>query len=165
MHFSPYHKKPTWQKFLAGMFFGAVVAYTVFTFMYGKMYESLLAKNIQLHADIATLTKQYDALIEQKEKLEQTMPYTIGSTEVHFTNEKQFQQDALIQHQLTNMIKKELETFIGKPVQSVAENDTLLIKLIENNVYTIDDLTFELQVKKLFIYEKLTLFIQLKKVN
>src|SRR5690625_4548580 len=114
---------------------------------------------------IATLTKQYDALIEQKEKLEQTMPYTIGSTEVRFTNEKQFQQDALIQHQLTNMIKKELETFIGKPVQSVAENDTLLIKLIENNVYTIDDLTFELQVKKLFMYEKLTLCIQLKKVN
>src|SRR5690625_6567404 len=70
MHIYPYHRKKTWQRFLLGALFGAIIAYTLFSFMHGKMYEQLLSENIQLKSTIRQVEKQNEALLEDKENLE-----------------------------------------------------------------------------------------------
>lgn len=159
MHVSPYHKKRTIQIFLLGMLAGAVIAYIVLIFMYGKMYESLMAENIKLSSEIQDLKRRNEALLQDKESLEERN-FIIQSIEIEFSNAEELRMDRLIIHQLENLIKNEIDQIIGKEIDSVADNDELLITVIENKTFTIDDLSYEFEVVKMSITERLRITLE-----
>lgn len=159
MHVSPYHKKRTVQIFLLGMLAGAVIAYIVLIFMYGKMYESLMAENIKLSSEIQDLKRRNEALLQDKESLEERN-FIIQSIEIEFSNAEELRMDRLIIHQLENLIKNEIDQIIGKEIDSVADNDELLITVIENKTFTIDDLSYEFEVVKMSITERLRITLE-----
>lgn len=159
MHVSPYHKKRTIQIFLLGMLAGAVIAYIVLIFMYGKMYESLMAENIKLSSEIQDLKRRNEALLQDKESLEERN-FIIQSIEIEFSNAEELRMDRLMIHQLENLIKNEIDQIIGKEIDSVADNDELLITVIENKTFTIDDLSYEFEVVKMSITEKLRITLE-----
>lgn len=159
MHVSPYHKKRTVQLFLLGMLAGAVIAYIVLIFMYGKMYESLMAENIKLSSEIQDLKRRNEALLQDKESLEERN-FIIQSIEIEFSNAEELRMDRLMIHQLENLIKNEIDQIIGKEIDSVADNDELLITVIENKTFTIDDLSYEFEVVKMSITEKLRITLE-----
>lgn len=162
MHIPPYHKKRSWQILLIGAFFGAVIAYLLLVFMYGHMYEASLSEQIQLETKIKELTRQNQALMEDKEDLQEKSDPTILSIHLQFLNEKDLHLDRLITHQLEDLLQNELGAVIGREVDSVAENDQLLIDLIENQTFTIDDLSYSFEVKKIAISTKLRLSLKVK---
>lgn len=165
MHVQPYHKKRSVQHFLLGIFVGAIIAYLIFTYMHAKMYEDVLLDKIQLKTKITEIERQNEVLLQAKEDLQEESLLTIDSIEITFDNTKELKLDRLITHQFDDLIKQELQEIIGKDSQSVANNDEMLIMLIENKKYVIDDLTYEFKVRKLTISNKirLTLFINLTK--
>jgi|SRR5690625_4261162 len=154
MHIPPYHKKRPWQIFLVGSLIGSIIAYAIFAYMYGKMYEDLLAENVQLHTKIAELERQNEALLEDKENLEEKSDNTIQAIEIDFANSADLRLDRLIIHELEDLILNEINFIIGKEVKSIAENDELLITVLENKTFTIDDLSYRFEVKKLYISER-----------
>lgn len=162
MHIPPYHKKRSWQILLIGAFFGAVIAYLLLVFMYGRMYEASLSEQIQLETKVKELTRQNQALMEDKEDLQEKSDPTILSIHLQFLNEKDLHLDRLITHQLEDLLQNELGAVIGREVDSVAENDQLLIDLIENQTFTIDDLSYSFEVKKIAISTKLRLSLKVK---
>lgn len=165
MHIPPYHKKRSWQIFLLGIWIGAILAYIVLVFMYGRMYEDVLSEQIQLKTEINELKRQNETLLKDKENLEEKTSPSVLMISIEFTNEKELRLDRLITHQLEDLIKKELDSVIGKEVDSVSENDQLIVHIIENNSYTIDDLSYELTVEKVSISKILKLSIKVKKTD
>lgn len=159
MHVSPYHKKRTIQIFLLGILAGAVIAYIVLIFMYGKMYENLMTENIKLSSEIQDLERRNEALLQDKESLEERN-FIIQSIEIEFSNAEELRMDRLIIHQLENLIKNEIDQIIGKEIDSVADNDELLITVIENKTFTIDDLSYEFEVVKMSITERLRITLE-----
>lgn len=162
MHIPPYHKRRSWQIFILGLLMGSLIAYFVLVFMYGKMYEAILTENIALQAEVRELTQQNEALVNDKEKLQAKSTLTVQTITIHFINEKQFRFDQLIVHQLNDLIKQELRDIIGKDVRTVSESSQLLISLIENKKYTVDDLSYHFIVRKLTIAEEMTLDLEVK---
>lgn len=160
MHIPPFYKKRTYQTFFIGIFIGAVIAYLTLLFMYGKMYEKLLVERMQLKTEIEEITQQNEALLEDKEQLEEQSSAIVTSIQVQFINEKTLKFDRLMTLQLENMIKSELSNIIGKSIQSVSESDDLLITVIENKTFTIEDQSYEFEVKKLSIAEQIKLSLE-----
>lgn len=165
MHIPPYHKKKSWQLFMIGAVFGSIIAYIIFSYMYGKMYENILLENIQLRTKIGELKKQTEALLLDKEELEEQTTPTIQTITIDFLNQTDLRLDRLITLQLEDLIKQEINNIIGNNVKSVAENDDLLVTVIENKTFTIDDLSYQFEVRKLFLSEnvKLSLYGKLTK--
>src|SRR5690625_2758114 len=163
MHIPPYHKKRSWQIFLIGVFVGSIIAYLMFSYMYGEMYEDLLSKNIQLRMQVTELEHQNEALLQDKEDLEEEKSNdTIQAIDIDFSNSKELRIDKLITNELEDLIKNEINDIIGKDIKSLSENDDLLVTVIENKTFTIDDLSYKFEVKKLFISEKVKITLHVK---
>lgn len=164
MHIVPYHRKKTWQRFILGALFGAIISYILFAYMHGKMYERLLSENIQLKSTIRQLEKQNEALLEDKENLEDHT-ITVRSIAIIFENKEELKLDRLITHELEDYLKKEINYIIGKSVTSLAEHSDLLISILESSTVIIDDISFEFTVVKLFITEDVQITLHVKAIH
>lgn len=164
MHIVPYHRKKTWQRFILGMLLGGTIAYVLFSYMHGKMYEKVLSENIQLKSTIRQLEAQNEALLKDKESLKKDA-YHVRSIAIIFENKEELKLDRLITHELEDYIKKEINYIIGKSVSSLAENSDLLVSIIESSSVTIDDISFEFKVVKLFITEDVEITLHVKAIH
>lgn len=164
MHIPPFHKLRTWQYILVGTVAGGIIAYCILIFMYGSMYEQLLEKKLNIQSQYDELESQHEALIKDKEKLDEQSkePMTVDSIEIVIINQKELKLDRLITHQLEDMIKQEINHIIGKDVNIVSESMQLLLSSIENKAFSIDDFTYYLEIKKLTISNKVKLAIETK---
>lgn len=165
MHFSPYHKKRSWQIFSVGVICGAIIAYVIFTFMNGKMVENKLLENIQLQTKVDELERQNYVLQQDKKHLQAESKYAVETIDIEYVNSEQLKLDRLITHQFDVLLKEELNEIIGNEVENIANVNQLFISLIENKQYTIDDLTYEFEVQKLFVSETLKLLLYVKLVK
>jgi len=164
MHIPPYHKKESWQRFFIGMFFGGIIAYCIFIYMYGSMYERLVEQNLNLQSELTELEKQNEVLLQDKKDLDEKSKesYTIDSIEINITNKKQLRLERLIVHQLEEMIKQEINHIIGQDISVVAENDQLLLSTIENKTFSIDDLNYYFEIQQLTIAKKVKITAKAK---
>lgn len=167
MHIPPYHKKPSWQFFIVGAAFGAIISYFVLIFMYGTMYEELVEENLELTSEKNELSRQNEALLEDNEDLNEktNKEPTVENLEIIIANGEQLKLDRLIIHELEEMIKEELNHIVGQDIHTIGENDFLLERLIENKGFKVDDFTYYFEIKKLTISKvvKLTLKAKLTK--
>lgn len=160
MHIPPYHKKRSYQLFLLGAVTGAIAAYLVLLFMYGKMYERLIYDQLQLQTALTEMEAQHEALLEDQEEREEKSNAIITSIQIEFMNAQELKFDRLITLQIEDLIKRELTDIIGKNIQSVSDSDDLLVTIIENKTFTIDDLSYQFEVKKLAISERVKLTLE-----
>lgn len=162
MYIPPHLKRKSWRRFFVGVFFGTVISYCIFIFMYGAMYEKLLDKNLQLQARVTELTSHNEALLADYKNLdEQTKKkIKVESIEVEISNEKQLLLDRLIIHQLQEAIKKEINHILGQDIEIVAQSDQLLASTIENKIFTVDDFSYRFEVRKLIISKKIRIIVK-----
>lgn len=163
VHIPPLYKRESWQRFMAGTFVGAILAFCVFVYMYGQLYENWVEENLELHAALQELNSNYKALEENNKELDQKyqQKVTISSIKITITNQEKLDLDRLIAREFEEKIKAEMTEIIGRDVESLSENYSLLIKTIENKTYRIDDFSYQAEVKHLFITEVLSLQIEL----
>lgn len=162
MHIPPYHKKRTWQIFLIGLFSGSIIAYIILAMMYGKMYEAVIAEKIALTSSYNELKRQNEALLEDKEQLQEEAILTVQSLDIHYINTKEFRFDRLMIHQLNDLIKQELKDIVGKEVKSISANSDLLVTVIENKTFTIDELSYQFEVRKMTLSEQVAIDLYIK---
>lgn len=167
MHIPPYYKKRSWQRFFAGTFIGAIIAYFIFVYMHESMYAQLLAANQELQSQVTELESQNEALSEDKEDLDEKSkePLTVDSIDIEFTNKKELRMDELIIHDLEELIKKEINHIIGQDVSVVSKSSRLIISTIQNKEFEVDDLTYEFTVKVITITETVRLTVEAEIAN
>ncbi|WP_085991703.1 sporulation membrane protein YtrI [Oceanobacillus senegalensis] len=164
MHIPPYHKKPSWQRFIVGAITGGIVAYMTLLYMYGSMYEQLMEENYEMESEINELKLQNEALIKDYEDLNEKTNEEpiIESIEVEIPNWEELKLDRLIVHQLEEMVKEEINHLIGEEISQVAESDFLLERAIENKRFPIDKTTYYFEIRKLYIWDTLKLTLDVK---
>ena len=167
MHIPPFYKKTTWQRFFAGTLIGGIIAYGVFLYMYGAMYEELLAQNRSFQSEINDLENQNEALIQNQEELdeEQNQVLTIDTIVVTIANSEDLRLDRLLIHDLEEMVKQEVDHIIGQDLSVIGQSDMLLESTIENKEYLIDDFNYELEVKLLTIWETVRITVEATLTN
>lgn len=163
MHIPPYHKKTTWQRFFAGALVGGIIAYIIFIFMYGTMYEDQLKENLELTSQVNDLKNQNEALLKDTENLK--APVTVSVIDITIENAEEISLDSLVVPKLEELVKDEISHITGQSVSIVDEIDQLLISAIENKEYTIDDLRYQFTVRKLTISETVKVFLEAETVN
>ena len=160
MHFPPFYKYKSYQIFILGALSGAIIAYIILLYMHGKMYENVLVEQVELKMEIKEIKKQNEILIDDKEEMEAQSTATVKGIQINFENAKELKFDRLSTLQLENMVKNELANVIGKTIQSVSESDDLLVTVIENKTFTIDDYSYQFEVKKISISEQIKLTLE-----
>ncbi|MCF3943349.1 sporulation membrane protein YtrI [Oceanobacillus alkalisoli] len=163
MHFPPYYKRPEWQRFIIGILVGGLVSYFVLIYMYGVMYEELLAENYELREEIIDLRQQNKALLESQEN--QDTARTIEAIEITISNPNVLKNDSLLVSQLKTLIKEEVSHLIGNDILNVSSSVELLISAIENKAFTIDSVTYHFSITRLIIDSKLIIAVEGKVAN
>ncbi|MFD1171310.1 sporulation membrane protein YtrI [Oceanobacillus picturae] len=163
MHIPPYHKKKTWQRFFAGSLVGGIIAYIIFIFMYGTMYENQLKENLELTSQVNDLKNQNKALLKDTENLK--TPVTVSVIDITIENAEEISLDSLVVPKLEELVKEEISHITGQSVSIVEEIDQLLISAIVNKEYTIDDIRYQFTVRMLVISETVKVFLEAETVN
>lgn len=158
-------KKRTGQFFILGLGIGAIIAYLLFTFMYGKTYGQLLEDHLSLKAELTELTEQNEALLQDKEEMSEQSKddVTVQSIDMTFLNPADLKLDRLMLHQFDEILLREISHIIGQNITTLSENDQLLISTIENKTVTLTESNYSFEVTKLIIAQhvKITLNIKL----
>lgn len=164
MHIPPYHKEPGWQRFFAGAFFGGLIAYAILLFMHGTMQVELLEENLTLRAENGELKTQNEALLKDNKNLDEKTKadIKIDSVDIEILNAEDMKFDRLLGHQLTELIKKEIDQVIGSSVATVSGNAELLISTVENETYRVDEFSYKLEVRRLTIYKTVHLAVKVE---
>ncbi|MDY0405344.1 hypothetical protein P5G51_007990 [Virgibacillus sp. 179-BFC.A HS] len=168
MHIPPYYKKPGWQRFMVGVFAGALVSYLVVIYMYGTMYERVVRENYELKAKVTDLQKQKDALLEDENDEEQhgeqdgKSEPVVEELEIRIKNAEELKLDPLIIHQLSDQMKKDLDQIIGLQINIVGKSDELIVSTIESKTYHVDDFSYTFKINRLVVTTKLKLVLEAK---
>ncbi|WP_373893051.1 sporulation membrane protein YtrI [Virgibacillus sp. CBA3643] len=164
MHIPPYHKKATWQRFFVGGVIGAILAYGIYLYIYGSLYEQLLEENLELEAEVTELEKQNEALTQDKEDLDaqREQPIIVETIEINITNDEELRLDRLIVHQLEELINEEINHLIGENVTIIDESSQLLRSSVENKGFTVDDFTYYFDVAQLTVSRNMILTVEAK---
>ncbi|WP_369413963.1 sporulation membrane protein YtrI [Aquibacillus saliphilus] len=163
MHIPPYYKKESWQRFFAGTFIGAIIAFVVFTYMYGQFYERWVEENLNLRSQLNELENKYEILEDSKRELDEKSKekITVNTIEVKIDNEKQLKLDSLIVHQLEELIREQIKDVVGKDINSLAENYKLLTSTIESKTYKVEGFTYNAKVKQMFVTSTININIEI----
>jgi hypothetical protein len=164
MHIPPYYKLKSWQRFIIGVVTGSVIAYAIFIFMYGSMYEKLYEENLDLQSKVSELQSHNDSLLQDMKDSDEKskQQFTVERIDVFIMNQTELRLDRLIVYQLDHMIKGEINHMIGKDIRVISESDQLLLSTIENKAFTIDDFTYYFEVKRLVISDTIKLVLYAK---
>lgn len=167
MHLVPYYKNKNWQRFLAGLFVGALLSYFVFIYMYGQLLEKRIEENLQLRIEKQELQLAYQTLEQKMSDLNQKYQekLTVHSIEIKITNAETFKLDRFSLHELQELLRSEVNVILGKEVTTLTEHYPLLIRTIENKPYNVDDFSYQAKVKHLFINEHSEIHIELDKAR
>lgn len=151
-----------WHHFITGLITGAIIAYVLFLFMNGQLYEQLLTESYELQAELSELEKQYELLQQDKDDLDERakQAITVEKISVQIENEKELRLDRLVSHQMNDQIKEDIEHLLGQDITAIENSAQLLTSTIENKPLTIDDITYEFTVKQLVISAHLKLTIK-----
>lgn len=151
MHVPPYHKKTGWQFILSGAFFGSILAYIVFIYMYGTMYEDILKENLELSNEVSELKQTNQALLKDKEDLSEQSkrPLTISTITIQIEDPESVKIDLLMQDQLQGLIHEEIHHVLGEEVQLISQSSQLLISTIENKAFLLDGMNYRFTVRQI----------------
>ncbi|MEQ6388678.1 hypothetical protein RZN22_05055 [Bacillaceae bacterium S4-13-58] len=162
MQIPPLYKKQNWQYFIIGLILGGFLGYGVFLYMYGELTERWIEENLSLQSQVRDLEKKLEVESENKEELSKKsqQKITVQEIEIELLNAEELRLDRLSVRLLTDAVKDEASDVLGKEIQSVSNNRTLLKRSIENKTYKIDSFAYGVKIEHLTISQ--TVYLSLK---
>ncbi|GAK09687.1 sporulation membrane protein YtrI [Geomicrobium sp. JCM 19038] len=165
MRIPPYYKRPGWQRFLAGLFIGVVIGWGLFIFQYGQVYERTIIELRKNELTINQLESQIDLLLareqEQEDLDEDQKRVEVETIEIHFTNERESRLSELALYDLRQQAVDELEPLLHQNLESVAEQQELVIRTLENKRFVVNEQQFSLEVTRAIFYKKIDLHTEI----
>ncbi|WP_010678406.1 sporulation membrane protein YtrI [Bacillus timonensis] len=167
MRVPPYHQKPGWQRFFAGVVVGALISWFVFLFQFGVLQDKQIQLIAKQESKISELEKSKDILIDDVKRLneENKSKLKIQDFNVVFANRKKFDLSSLNLHIMKTAVIEDLNDLIGKDIQSVSKNKELLFRTIENREYELDDKKYKLKIHTVFFDTTLDISLNIELVN
>lgn len=162
MRIPPYYRRPSWQRFFAGMAIGGAISWCIFLFIHGVWQErsaKLIRKQqediVDLNKEIKIWQEEYKA--ENKRILKKI---TVQNINVKITNWEKYKLDEFSVFQTEEAVRDDIKMMLAKDLETVAKSKDLIKKTIENKPIKIYEKRYKLTVKEMIIYT--TLSIQLE---
>jgi hypothetical protein len=167
MRIPPYHKRKGYQRFLAGILLGFFVGWVFFLINYGLSQEEYISRIKKQHEEIGELERQIKNWTEDQEKMneENEKKLKLQEITITFVNNEQLKISQFTEFELEREALRELEILLNKDIESISQNQALLMRLIENKIYTIDNESYQLKVHQLYLYTTLKLYLKIERVR
>jgi len=153
-----------WAKFFVGIFFGFIISWLVFIYMYGVTEEEQVKQISELKMINKSLIRDKNILIESTERLnkENKRNLTVQEIQVTILNYKQYNLNEFTKLRLVDDVKNDLSHLLTQDIKSVSRNRELLRRAVENKVYIKDDRRFKLEVDTIYFDTILEITLKIK---
>jgi hypothetical protein len=164
MRIPPLYRKPSWQRFFAGMAVGGVISWCIFLYIYGVWQE----KNTEL---IRTQVKEIIDLNEEKKIWQEEYKQinkrnieqlTVQKINIRISNSEKYKLDSLSVLETEDSVRDDISMMIAKDIETVYKSKDLLKKIIENKPIKINDKRYKLKVKEMVFYTNLSIQLEIQ---
>ncbi|KPB05419.1 sporulation membrane protein YtrI [Bacillus sp. CHD6a] len=152
MRVPPYNRDPGWQRFFSGVVLGAIIGWLIFMLMYGVTLEKNIGDLIKYKEEVKSYKNRIHILTEDNDKLkEEKDQLKIEDFKITIINHEKYMLNSFSRSSIIARITEDLNDQVSKDVASIKDNRQLLIKVIENKSYTLDDKRYYFEVDFLYI--------------
>lgn len=164
MRIPPIYKTKSFQLLFVGMTLGAIISWVIFLYIYGTWQERFSIEIKQQHEEILQLKQEKQIWQDEFSKMNELNKknLTVQSIKVKIENAAKFKIDALTVFEMEEIIKKDLSPLVGKDMDSINNDRKLIKNLIENKILSANEKRFKLEIKELYVYTELKIYLQLK---
>jgi hypothetical protein len=163
MRIPPFYRRPSWQRFFAGMAVGGAVSWCIFLYIFGDLQEKHSAliqtqkqEIVDLKAEKQIWQEEYKEM--NKRNIEQL---TIQKINVKITNWEKFHLDTLSVLETEDSVRDDISMMIAKDTDTVFKSRELLKKIIQNKTVKINDKRYKLDVKEMYFFTTLTIHLEI----
>ncbi|MEA3320885.1 MAG: hypothetical protein U9Q88_12830 [Bacillota bacterium] len=152
MRVPPYNRDPGWQRFFSGVVLGAIIGWLIFMLMYGVTLEKNIGDLIKYKEEVRSYKNRIHILTEDNDKLkEEKDQLKIEDFKISIINHEKYMLNSFSRSSIIARITEDLNDQVSRDVASIKDNRQLLIKVIENKSYTLDDKQYYFEVDFLYI--------------
>ena len=164
MRIPPYYRKPTWQRFFAGMVIGGAISWCIFIYIFGVWQEKHTALIDKQREEIVDLKEEKKIWQEEyKEINKRTIEQlTIQKINIKITNSEKYKLDMLSVSEIEDSVKDDISMMIAKDIDTVYKSKELIKKVIHNKPVKINDKRYKLRVKEMVIFTTLSIQLEIE---
>jgi hypothetical protein len=164
MRIPPLYRRPSWQRFFAGMAVGSAISWCIFLYIYGVFQEEnteLIRKQAQEIVDLNGEKKIWQEEYKEinKRNIEQL---TVQKINIRITNWEKYKLDSLSVLEAEDSVRDDISMMIAKDMETVYKSKDLLKKIIENKQIKINDKRYKLKVKEMVFYTNLSVQLEIQ---
>ncbi|MCM3568302.1 sporulation membrane protein YtrI [Neobacillus mesonae] len=164
MRIPPYYRRPSWQRFFAGMAIGGAISWCIFLYIFGVWQEDnakLIRKQrqdiLELNHDIKIWQEDYRELNNRNlEKI------TVQKIQIKITNSQRYKLDDFSVFETEEAVRDDIKMVLAKDLETVAKSKDLIKKIIENKPIKINEKRYKLKVKEMIIFTTLTVQLEIQ---
>ena len=164
MRIPPLYRKPSWQRFFAGMAVGGVISWCIFLYIYGvwqekntELIRTQVKKIIDLNEEKKIWQEEYKQI--NKRNIEQL---TVQKINIRISNSEKYKLDSLSVLETEDSVRDDISMMIAKDIETVYKSKDLLKKIIENKQIKLNDKRYKLKVKEMVFYTNLSIQLEIQ---
>ncbi|MDQ0270103.1 sporulation membrane protein YtrI [Cytobacillus purgationiresistens] len=167
MRIPPYYRKPSWQRFFAGMAIGAVISWCIFVYIYGEWQEKYSLEIRSQKDTIEELTDEKKIWQEEFKKLnkENQKLLTVQEIIVKITNDDEavskYKLDLYSLYETEDKVREDISMMIAKDINTVSQSSELIKRIIENKTHQLNGKRYRVKIKSMVIYTTLTIKVEI----
>jgi hypothetical protein len=160
----PYYRRPSWQRFFAGMVIGGAISWCIFIYIFGVWQEKHTALIDKQSEEIIDLKEEKKIWQEEyKEINKRTIEQlTIQKINIKITNWEKYKLDLLSVSEIEDSVKDDISMMIAKDIDTVYKSKELIKKIIQNKPVKINDKRYQLKVKEMVIFTTLSIQLEIE---
>jgi len=164
MRIPPIYKRRAFKLLFVGMTFGAIISWTIFLYIYGTWQERFSIEIKTQHEQILQLQQEKKIWQDEFSKINEINKknLTVQSIEVKIENASKFKLDSFSVFEIEEEIKSDLYSLIGKDIESIHKNRSLVKNLLDNKIIAVNDKRYKLEIKELYVYTDIKVFVHLQ---
>jgi hypothetical protein len=164
MRIPPYYRRPSWQRFFAGMAIGGAISWCIFIYIFGVWQEEHVKLNrkqqndiSKLHTDLKIWQEDYEELNKQN-----LAKITVQKINIKIINGEKYKLDDFSVFEKEEAVRDDIKMVLAKDLETVAKIQDLVEKIIENKPIKIYEKRYKLKVKKMIIFTTLTVQLEIQ---
>jgi uncharacterized protein YqiB (DUF1249 family) len=162
MRIPPLYRRPSWQRFFAGMAIGGAISWVIFLYIFGVWQEEQSITIRKQQKEIVDLQGEKRIWQEEYKQMnkENMEKLTTQQINIKITNWERYKLDSLSVLETEDSVKDDISMMLAKDIDTVYRSKELIKKIIENKPVVINEKRYKLKVEEMVIYT--TLSIQLE---
>jgi gas vesicle protein len=166
MRIPPFYQRPNWQRFLGGIFLGAVIGWLFFLYIYGESYNKQVLELKKKQAEIDDLKKDIEEIWKKDyEECNKQNQRLLKVQEIKIKLNHHDKMSLLTVEKLQQEAKNYLRDLIKKDIETVAKNKEFIMKTIQDKSFVVDDQKYQLRVQHFFLFTTLELHLTVKQIQ